>query len=72
MKSINKFLAGQDQLGPPIRLNFKGSDRWQTARGGVITIAMYMIFLWQALYLCKKFVRREDSEISSYSLIEGD
>ena len=72
MEAISKFLASQDQFGPSISMNFRGSERWQTTRGGLITIIMLIVFMWQSSLLVIKFVRQDDSEISTYSLIEGD
>ena len=40
------FVKGSDVFSSAVSLNFKGSDRYKTFKGGIITLIVYGVFLW--------------------------
>ena len=41
MINLEKRIAALDIFGGPVVLNFRGSDRYRTTRGGIIAICVY-------------------------------
>ena len=46
MEKIVGFVTNRDIFGSMISLNFDGSDRYKTIRGGIITMIIYAAFMW--------------------------
>ena len=45
--SFGRALASIDAFGASIDLNFKGKTKFTTKRGGILTILIYSLTLWQ-------------------------
>ena len=43
MIDLGKRIAAWDIFGGPVVLNFRGADRYQTIRGGIIGILVYAL-----------------------------
>ncbi len=56
MYRLVKGLTNVDAFGQKIGLNYGGSDSHKTARGGCITLLVYILTLWQSLALLKQLM----------------
>ena len=57
--------SSMDAFGAPVTLNIQNMNKYQTCRGGLITLVIYTITLWQSLALVEQLVTQTDSQISS-------
>ena len=48
---MQKFIQRFDDFGDQISLNFQGASRFQTFRGGIITIGVYTLCMWQIILM---------------------
>ena len=68
MIDIEKRIAAWDIFGGPVVLNFRGSDRYRTTRGGIIAIFVYAYVSFLSFELFLRFYLQTDPEIKTYEI----
>ena len=63
-----KQLSKLDSFAEQVTFNFRGSDKYRTARGGVVTIIVYAVIAWQAFLLLTQYVTQVDPTIKAYDI----
>ena len=66
MKTIGKTLADIDAFGNPVTLYFQGKNSFQTRRGGLLSLVIYVFVLWQVGELLIDLIGYRDPSISTY------
>ena len=64
------MLRQLDTFGPTISLNFKGDEQFQTLRGGLLTIVVYVFSIWQLIAIVTQLVTQEEPTVASYRIYE--
>ena len=60
MGRIREVLLDQDAFAKPVYLNFRGRDRYATARGGVLTLIVYLVSIFASWNLFSKLITKRD------------
>ena len=63
---FSQFISNMDAFGSTINLNFRGKERFQTMRGGILTILIYIMTIWQMSIRALLFYQQVDPKISTY------
>ena len=66
MVSFMKYVSAVDTLGEPVQLNFRGQNRYRTARGGFLTMISYLCVLLLGLELFQRFYLQQDPIVTRY------
>ena len=66
MNTISKKVANNDIFGEPITLNFRGSSHFKTTRGGLITIMISIVMLYQISTFIIHLYTQKEPLIQSY------
>ena len=64
------WLSKLDIFGPPITLNFRGDSTFQSCKGGLLSIMIYIFTLVQALFLLQQLVLQNDPKIINYKVTD--
>ena len=46
MQKVGRFVTNRDVFGSAISLTFDGRDRYQTFKGGLVTLIFYAAVIW--------------------------
>lgn len=60
MDRIRDVLLDQDTFAKPVYLNFRGRDQYATARGGILTIIVYLVSCFASWNLFSKLITKRD------------
>ena len=62
-----RMLRSLDNFGHPIQLNYKGNETYQSACGGLLTIAVQVITLIASISALTEVFGMKDPKITSYT-----